>query len=188
MAEVLMISAQTIKDRSALASALDVERIRPTIRKAQRRHLLKALGSGLYDKIISDIDGDSLAGVYETLVNTYISEALIQWTIMEGYDDWHYSVEGGSVQVRNSDNARAVGEEEINRLKGHARSDAIQETVRLIEYICKNASSFSEYGAEGAVTGNICPASVSDYQGGQIEYAHRTSRSRLKRWQYDRRR
>ena len=184
----LMISVQAVKDRTRLASGLDPNIMRPTMSDAQRLHMLPILGGGLYDKIIADIDSSSLSGAYETLVQTYVWPALTNWILVEGLDDWHYRIEGAMVGVRNSDNMTAASEPEINRLKDRYRSRARIETIRLIDYICDNQSSFPEYGKEGAVSGNICPATQLDYQTPSLDYAVRTQYRELKRWRYDRKR
>lgn len=186
MARKLLVSAGEVKQFSRISASVDDDLIRPVIELAQFQHVLPLLGGGLYDKLISD--HPAWSGAYSTLMETYIKPALIQWTLVEGLEDWHYRIEGGAVGTRQSDSLIPASEPEISRLQDSARRRARKYALYCIEYICKNASSFPEYGSEGAVSGMVCPASTSDYLTGGLEIGRRNKQFELKRWQYDRKR
>jgi hypothetical protein len=186
MARVLLISAASVKQFSGVSSSLDDDLIRPVIDVAQTQHILPLLGGGLYDKLVTDVS--VWAGAYATLMNNYITPCLIQYTILEGVQDWHYRILGGAVGTRQSDNSSSASDSEINRLQDSSRRRAQRYCLLAIDYICKNAASFPEYGAEGATSGLLIPLSSADYLTGGLEIGVRNRHKELKRWQYDRKR
>jgi len=186
MATKLLVSAGEVKQFSRVSASLDDNLVRPIIQLAQFTHILPLLGGGLYDKLLAD--HPTWAGVYSTLMETYVKPCLIQWALCEGIEDWHYRIEGGAVGTRQSDNMTPAADPDISRLQDTARRRAQKYAIYTINYLCKNASSFPEYGAEGAVSGLVCPAQTSDYTTGGLEIGRKNKQSELKRWQYDRRR
>jgi hypothetical protein len=186
MAIKLLVSAGEVKQLSRISASLDDALIRPVIQVAQFTHILPLLGGGLYDKLIAD--HPTWTGAYEALMDNYVQPCLIQWVLVEGLEDWHYRIEGGAVGTRQSDNMNPASEPEISRLQDSARRRAEKYAVQCIDYLCRNASSFPEYGASGAVSGLVCPATTQDYLTGGMEIGRRNKQSELKRWQYDRRR
>lgn len=184
----LLTSAANVKNYSRISASLDDAFIRPVIEVAQFQHILPLLGGGLYDKLIADVAGSSTSGAYLTLLDNYVVPCLVQWTLAEGLEDWHYRIEGGAVGTRQSDKMTAAAEPEINKLQDTARRRARSYAVYAINYICHNAASFPQYGAEGAVSGLVCPNTTSVYLTGGMEIGRRNKGYELKRWQYDRKR
>ena len=76
----LFISATRLKKDTALGGSVDDNLIMPYILLAQDMNILPVLGTDLYDKLKSDVQGGSLTGAYKTLVETYIQPALVQFT------------------------------------------------------------------------------------------------------------
>ena len=186
MSRTLIISAAYVKQFSGVSASLDDELIRPVIDLAQHQHILPLLGGGLYDKVIADIDASTLAGDYATLVNTYVAPALVQWTLAEGLSDWTYRILGGAVGIRQSDNATQATN--IEQLQDTARARARRYSLRCMDYVCREAAKFPEYGTEGAVNGLLLPTTMQDYTTGGLEIGTRRHHRELKRWQWDRRR
>ena len=80
MQNTLLISEAKLKRFTDINNALDVDLISSVIREAQIVHITRLLGTKLYDKIISDVDNDTLTGNYKTLVDDYIQDALLYWS------------------------------------------------------------------------------------------------------------
>lgn len=72
MANILFIDPQTIMNDTILSGNVDVDKLEPIILDTQLKTIEELLGTELYDKIISDIENDTLTGLYETLLNDYI--------------------------------------------------------------------------------------------------------------------
>jgi hypothetical protein len=73
-------------------------------------------------------------------------------------------------------------------LQAIAEERAKKYTIRLIDYICRNADQFPEYGTEGAISGMLVPTTQAQYMTGGIEIGTRNKQRELKRWQYDKKR
>ena len=80
---VLFISENKLKKSTTINGNVDVELLRPYMKVAQDVHIHTKLGTDLYNKLQSDITGSSLSGNYQTLVENYIQDALVHWTLYE---------------------------------------------------------------------------------------------------------
>ena len=108
MSKILFISESFVKENSVLDENIDVKIIRPTIYDAQRDYIKPILGTDLYDKVISDIAGSTLAGNYLTLVDDYIADCLLKWTIFEINIVGLYKYRNKSISKQNSENSQPV--------------------------------------------------------------------------------
>ena len=75
----LFISTGRLKKDTSLGESVSDDLLLPYILMAQDRYILPVLGTDLYNKLVSDIQGDSLTGNYLTLLQTYIQPALVQF-------------------------------------------------------------------------------------------------------------
>ena len=80
---VLFVSENKIKDSTALGGNIDNEFIVPYLKVAQKKYIETKLGTDLFEKLQADITAGSLAGVYQTLVDDYIQDALVHWIFYE---------------------------------------------------------------------------------------------------------
>lgn len=145
MAKVLIISEQFIKDNSVINENVDVKLLRATIWDCQRDYIKPLLGTDLYNKVLADINSDSLTGDYLTLVNDYISEALLKWVMFESVPTLLYKYRNKAVSTQDSDNSQPISykamQEEMNRWKDKAEIRSEDVT----RYLCVNSDSFPEY-------------------------------------------
>jgi hypothetical protein len=186
MARALFISAEYVKAFSGVSASVDNELIKPVIETAQFMYILPVLGGGLYDKLVNDVTAGTVTGNYQTLLNVLIAPVLVQWTLREGYADWQYRIMGAHIGTRQSDNSEPAVN--VAQLQSIAEERAKKYTIRLIDYICRNADQFPEYGTEGAISGMIVPTTQAQYMTGGMEIGTRNKQRELKRWQYDKKR
>lgn len=102
MENILLISDVMIKERTAIHGNIDPKLIYPDIKVSQDMYILPILGSGLYFKlqtIIKDgtISSDPINVNYKTLIDIYIVDALIYYTLSElpatiSYQFWNKGV------------------------------------------------------------------------------------------------
>lgn len=79
---ILMVSDEMIKDRTQIHGNIDPKLIYPDIKVAQDMYIHPILGTGLYDKILTLIDaGGPPAGVYKTLLDNFIIDTLMWYTL-----------------------------------------------------------------------------------------------------------
>jgi len=146
MATGLMISRKDIVKFTSLNGNIDTDKFIQYILIAQETHIQNYLGSKLYDKIKSDIEGSSLAGNYLTLVNTYIKPMLCHWALVEFLPYAAYTISNKGIFKHNSENAINADKNEVDFLIEKERNIAQYYTDRFIDFMSFEASSkYPEY-------------------------------------------
>ena len=149
MENTLLISEAKLKRFTDINNNLDVDLISSVIREAQIIHITRLLGSKLYDKLISDVDSDSLAGDYKTLVDDYVQDSLLYWAYYE-------SLEAIYLRPRNAGLVKPTGGENnidadialYDKKRQSVKNKAEYFSERLVDYLCFNSTLFPEYGTE----------------------------------------
>ena len=142
---VLFISEDRLKTTTALNYNIDTEYLLPFVKTAQDKHLQAILGTQLYDKLIAEITAGTTAGAYLTLLNDYIQDALVHYSIMEALPFISFKIANGSITQKNSENGTAATKDEVDWLISKERDSAEFYGQRIIEYLIYNSSSFPEY-------------------------------------------
>ena len=146
MADALFITRKDLVKFSSLNGNVDTDKFLQYIKIAQDIHIQNYLGTDLYNKIQSDIEGSTLTGDYLSLVNDYIKPMLIHWALVEYLPFAAYTIANNGVYKHNSENAENVSKEEIDFLIEKERTTAQYYTERFIDYMSFNASNkFPEY-------------------------------------------
>ena len=146
MATGLMISRKDIVKFTSLNGNIDTDKFIQYILIAQETHIQNYLGSKLYDKIKSDIEGSSLAGNYLTLVNTYIKPMLCHWALVEFLPYAAYTISNKGIFKHNSENAINADKNEVDFLIEKERSIAQYYTDRFVDFMSFEApSKYPEY-------------------------------------------
>lgn len=149
MQNTLLVSESKLKRFTDINNNLDPDLISSVIREAQIIHLTRLLGTKLYDKILSDVDGGTLTGDYKSLVDDYIQDALIYWSYYE-------SLETIYLRPRNAGLVKPTGGENnidadmalYDKKRQSVKNKAEYFSERLVDYLCYNDSLFPEYGSE----------------------------------------
>ena len=142
----LYISATRIKKDTALGGSVDDNIIMPYILLAQDMFILPVLGTDLDDKLKSDIQGGSLTGAYQTLVETYIQPALVQFAFAELAPFLRLRFVNNAVVIMGAtDQSDSASYEDIKPLIDRSKDAGEFYRQRLIDYIRNNTSSFPEY-------------------------------------------
>lgn len=160
---VLFISEDKLKKSTTINGNVDVELLRPYMKVAQDLHIWTKLGSRLYEKLQNDITAGTLAGNYETLVNEYIQDALVHWTLYEAIPFLGYKIMNKDIVRQTSETSTTAPLEEINFLRNTVLNTAEWYTERLIDYLCENNTLFPEYNTN---TGADVRPSKDNYNGG----------------------
>ena len=143
--EILFINEEFLKKYTQLNEAVDTNLIRPAIYLAQDKYITLWLGTNLSNKIKDDIENNTLAGVYETLLNEYIVKPTAWWTMVELYPMLMYKHDNGNLVTRQSENTTAITQGELSALRDMARENANYYTQMLVDYLCANSGSYPEY-------------------------------------------
>lgn len=151
-----------IKDRTAVHGNIDPKLIYPNIKVAQDMYIHPILGSALYNKLQTDIAGAGLTGNYKILVDRYIVDALMYYTLAElplslSYQFWNKGVlrkQGESTDLPSMSELFDIG----NKYKNWA--EFYSNRLRL--YLKQNASTlFPEYLNPGSGVDDINPENKS---------------------------
>ncbi len=144
--EALFISQDYIKNNTAIDDNVNVKKLLPTVWWCQKAYMERVLGSALFDDLIGKIaPTDTLSGNDLTLVEQYISPALVQWVMFEAQIPMTYSFRNKSVSKDNSDYSQPVDYTEHRYLKDSYKKRAEEFTDRLERYLCANSSLFPLY-------------------------------------------
>ncbi len=165
----LFISTDRLKKDSALGGSVDDNLLLPYILMAQDRYILPVLGTDLNDKLISDIQGSSLSGVYLTLLQTYIQPALVQFAFATVLPFLRLRMVNNSIVTMSSEQGSSVSHEELKPLINASMDQAEFYRERLIDYIRNNTSSFPEYSTNTGA--DLTPTSENYYAGLNLDVA-----------------
>lgn len=151
--EQTLFLSPTVWERYGLANMnVDEKRIRPLIYSVQRNRIEPVIGSILYRKLIDDIDGSSLSGLYKTLVDEHILPTMIS------YCDWKYTIHSTS-QLTNKTTGRNNDEHissnsvaDNNNVRDEILSDAKLYEKKMIQFLCDNYDNIPELSEVDADT------------------------------------
>ena len=160
----LFISSTRLKKDTVLGGSVDDNLIMPYILLAQDMNILPVLGTDLYDKLKSDIQGGSLTGAYKTLVETYIQPALVQFAFSTLAPYLRLRFSNNSVVVMGAtEQSSSASYDDIKPLMDTATDAAEFYRQRLIDYLRNNSSSFSEYTSNSGA--DLDPTTRNYYAG-----------------------
>ena len=112
MAELLFIQPLEITQTTLLGGNVDIEKYQPCIAAVQVSVIEPLLGTILYDKIISDIEGDTLSGLYLTLFNEFVKPITKNEALAEYIELSPYVLNNGGLFKNAPNNAEIVDKEE----------------------------------------------------------------------------
>lgn len=156
MADNLLISPDKVLNFTQLGPNFPEDDIRNAILYAQRTIIHNRIGRNLYDRLQSDITnnptplvaGSAFTGSYETLVDDYIQDLLLNLSFYELQAiSFARPSSRGFVQP-NSSPESTTASESIYRQKRKITEEKINFfDKRLIDYLIANMSSFAELSA-----------------------------------------
>jgi hypothetical protein len=141
----LFCNEDKLKSSTAINYNVDTAFLLPFLKIAQDKHLQVILGTDLYVKIETEITAGTLAGVYKTLVDDYVQDAIIHYALIEALPFISFQIKNGTVTQKNSENGTAASKEDLNWLIQKERDTAEFYGQRIVDYLCDNSSSFPEY-------------------------------------------
>ena len=144
----LYISSTRLKKDSAIGGSVSDDLIMPYILLAQDMHILPILGTDLDAKLKSEIQAGTLAGVYKTLVETYLQPALVQFAFTQllPYLRLRF-VNNAVVAMGATDQSSSSTYDDLRPVMETAENAAEFYRQRMISYLQNNTSSFPEYSS-----------------------------------------
>ena len=167
MAYVLFISEDKLKDSTAINMNVDVDLLLPFVRQAQKLYIETKLGTDLTDKLKAEITAGTLAGAYETLVDTYIGDCLPSLAFYHAIPFLRFKVENGNIYSKTSETGVALSTEEAQHLREEVLNTGQYYVERMIEYVTNNLASFPEYSTNTGA--DVSPDRNAYYNGMNLE-------------------
>lgn len=160
---ILLISDAMIKERTAIHGNIDSKLIYPDIKVAQDMYILPILGTALYNKLLTMISDGTISSVpgnanYKTLVDKYLADALIYYTLSELPTTISYQFWSKGVIRKTGDNADLPSMSDLIDISNKYRNRAEFYANRLKAYILANAPTmFHEYLNPGNTIDTVTP-------------------------------
>ena len=145
MTSGLFISEKFVKNNSALDENVDMKKILPTIWQSQVQYIQSYLGTVLYDDLEAKVIAGTLAGNDLILVNKYISNALLYWTLYELQIPLLFNFRNKSTATNNSDYSNPIGTKELARIENRMKDKAEFFSERLTDYLSAKANLYPLY-------------------------------------------
>lgn len=158
----LLISATTLKNNTTISESVDDNLIHPVILLAQDRYILPVLGTDLFDKLKTEVEGTP-AGAYLTLLKDYVSKTLCQFTLATLYPQLRLRATKHSVVEMNNEQGSSAGHDDIQRLVDDALDMGQFYRKLMIDYVNNNTSSFPEFSSNTGA--DLSPTSRNFYSG-----------------------
>jgi hypothetical protein len=160
---ILLVSDVMIKERTAIHGNLDPKLIYPDVKVAQDMYIMPILGTSLYNKlqtIISDntiITNPALSN-YKTLMDKYLVDALIYYTLSELPETISFQFWNKGVLRKQGENTELPSMSELISLSRKYRDRAEWYAQRMRLWIVQNAAAmFPEYLNPGSTIDTVTP-------------------------------
>ena len=171
----LLISSDSLKRTTTISASVDDNLIHPVILLAQDRYILPVLGTDLFEKLKTEVEGTP-SGVYLTLLKDYVQKCLCQFTLATLYPVLRLRAVNHSVVQMNNEQGTSVSFDDIEPLISSALDMGEFYRERLIDYLTDNSSSFPEYSSN---TGADMSPTTRNYYSGINMDTNVNSRSQL---------
>jgi len=155
---ILMLSVQMLKDRTAVHDNIDEKLVFPEIKAAQDMYILPLCGSALYNKLLADINANTLTGNYKVLVDDYIIDTLANYVISELPLGLTYQFWNKGVSQKTTDNSIAPSMTDLFSVASKYKRRAEEYAQRMRLYLRQNAPQmFLEYINPGSGVDTVIP-------------------------------
>lgn len=142
---ILFITEQTFKERTGASNLIDGKQLFPMIKVAQDMHIQTALGSGLYNRLLTGIEVDNLNANETYLIDTYITDALIWYTMSMLPMSMGYQLFSKGFLQKTSEESQTPSRADLELIGQNYLSMAEFYKTRLIKYLQTNYMQFYEY-------------------------------------------
>jgi hypothetical protein len=145
MTTVQLISEAKIREFTDMNNNVDSKLISNAIREAQDIELQRLLGTLLYNKILSDVQSNTLTGAYKSLVDDWIQNFLL-------YATYYITLEYIYMRPRNNglltpqggENSESVDRQIFNVKRQSVQNKREFYAEKLTDYLIENQNSYPE--------------------------------------------
>lgn len=156
-ANVLFISETTLKSRTGISDAINGNQIKPIIKVAQDMYIQQALGSTLYIRLQDGVDGNNLSNAEKALIDDYITDALVWYTMCLLPDFLGFQYFSKGVLQKTAEESNTPRKEDLDLISSKYKSMAEFYKTRMIQYLKENYNLFYQYLNTGSGLDVIFP-------------------------------
>lgn len=184
MAQTFFISVQYVKENSIVDENVDEKYIRIAIQKAQKNFILYLIGTGLYNEIAMQIQGNTLTALNTTLLDSYIAPCLLSYTLVELSPFLLYKMSNRNLGVKDADKMTATDWATMDKVMERFENDAQLEAKKMRDYLLENQTQYPLYYNPGTGIDIIYPKQDTFEQGIWLGGRHNQNISRIDRAEY----
>tara|TARA_R110000787_G_scaffold40624_9_gene100812 strand:- start:1014 stop:1604 length:591 start_codon:yes stop_codon:yes gene_type:complete len=145
MTDTLLISEAKIRQFTDINQSVDTALIKNNIRTAQDYYLQAIIGTNLYNRLMSDVDNDTLAGYYLTILNDYIQDYLLYATYYETLESIYLRPRNnGLLKPNGGENSDPVDRDIYQMKRQSIENKMAYYSERLTNYIIEEQDQFIE--------------------------------------------
>ena len=149
MKQIYFISVDKLKQRTPVNFNVEPQLLTMSIWDAQEINIQQATGTVLYEKLKTLVESGDISlpenADYKLLLDTFIENALIQWSLCESLNFVWMKIENKSVTTQSSDSSQPVDVAQFRILQGSIKNKAEFFTQRLTNYLKSNSNLYPEY-------------------------------------------
>ena len=112
--EVLLINNDELTRKTILGGNIDVDKLVPAMRAAQKTMIKPILPKDLYDKICLDFYNDDLTGDYFTLWNDYLKDMLVYASAEIYINTGAYTISNNGITKLAGEGAVTINKDELS--------------------------------------------------------------------------
>lgn len=174
----MLITAQEIKTNTSLGGNVDPDKFIHLVYDAQVLVLEPALGTALYNKIVTDFEADNLEDDYLELFNNYIKPVLWHSVYASYLKEGIILAQNTGIYENAPDNGNAANIDNINYVAKSAQAKADIYLTRMENYLCDK--NISEYDDAQLNNYDINPREVETLSGWYLPRTEASDNRRLR--------
>lgn len=151
MSQVILIDKDGVVKLTRMGGNVDVAKVRQAILVAQETYVEDALGTKLYQKLLTLASAGELDDAgnenYETLVHDYVQPMLAHYTMGDYILMGSFEIENGGIFKRGAEGSQNLSMEELDKAGRHMVSVGDRYKTRMVNHLCYYPDRFPEYTA-----------------------------------------
>jgi hypothetical protein len=167
---IIFITEQTFKERTGASNQIDAKQLFPMIKVAGDIHIQPALGSQLYKRLQLGVEGDNLTPDEETLINDYLTDALVWYTMSMLPMTMGFQLFSKGFLQKTSEESNTPSRADLELIESKYLGMAEFYKTRMIKYLQENYTLYYEYLNTGSgfdvifpeEKGYACPIYLGD--------------------------
>lgn len=145
MTTTFLITEAKVRAFTDINNMVDTDLLKNNIRVAQDYYLQSIIGTLLYEKLLSDVDSNTLTGAYKTLVDDYIQDYLLYATYYESLESIYLRPRNnGLLRPNGGENSDPVDKSLYEMKRQSIENKMTYYAEKLTDYIIEEQASYPE--------------------------------------------